>query len=267
MEFKIHKIKPKQIIALVLAVIIAFMFIRFFAVVIPRGADDNDVAKGVNYMAQLEKVDGDEAVSVVKAAQKKYNKSKNIEKLQQQIKAGNYKPAFKGILIVGDSVMEAMRLYGVLDNDQVIAKVGAGPSLVEDKIKRIVKIKPDVIILHFGINQMGNKSQVSILTNSYTKRIKLLKKKLPKTQIYIDSIFPVSKKNIKKSPRFKNIGYYNTCLKKLAKELKVGYIDSTSMWSTFKKNYYDGDGIHPKKAFYTEKYLPNILNEVGIDIG
>lgn len=267
MKFNIRDIKPKQIIALILAVIIGIMFIRFFIVIIPKGAQEADTKSGVEFLAAAESEDGDKALEEVRAVQRKYEAKRRSQSSGSSSDTDDFKAAFKDILIVGDSIMEALPGYGILDSDQVISKVGANTDFIGDNMSTIVKSKPRIIVLHFGLNAMGDKSYAEYFINGYTKQIKALQKKLPKAKIYVDSIFPVSSGAVSASPEYKNIGYYNAQIKKMTKELKVNYIDHTGLWKAYDKNYYDADGIHPLMVYYTEQYLPTILDKVGANVG
>ena len=263
MSNKKRKITPKQIISLILAGVVCFMVVRFLTVIIPEDAQTVDTAKGVQYLETMESADGDKTLDEVRAVQKKYSEKTSKAQSRQSYKNKNFKALFKDKLIVGDSITEAISEYNVLNDDEVISKIGANASYIGEKMGDIVKAKPQVIILHFGLNTMGSKAQAQPFINEYEKQIKVLQKKLPKTKIYVDSILPVSKGAIKQSPEYKNIGYYNTKLKAMAAKLKVGYIDHTDLWKSYKTNYYDLDGIHPVMVYYTEQYLPTILEKVG----
>ena len=256
-----------KILPLLLILAIGVLSIRLFVVLVPKKSEARaDTKQGVSYLAELEKVDGNAAQNIVRRAQEKYAGAEEKKKIAEAIKKGNYRYAFKNIIISGDSIVKAIAEYGILPSSQVIAEVGAGTVYLGDVSDSIIAANPKYLILHFGENQLSTKQEAQTFTDAYAKRIRYLKKKLPNTAIYVDSIFPVKASAINSEPYLKNIEYYNTCLEQMAKELGVHYIDFTAQWNSYSKNYYDLDGIHPVASYYKEQYLPQILTEVGYKI-
>lgn len=261
MNKKVYKILP-----LILILAIGIMSIRLFVVLIPKKADKIDTQKGVSYLSELEKTDANEAENIVRKAQEKYAGVEECKKIAKALKKGNYKYAFKNIIIAGDSIVKAVSAYGILDDSQVIAKVGATTEFLKEESADIVSANPKYLVLHFGENQLSTEAQASAFTKAYAKCINSLKKQLPETEIYVDSIFPVKPAAYKQNSYLKNINYYNKAIKKMAKECGVHYIDFDPLWASFSKDYYDLDGIHPAYSFYTEQYLPFIISEVGLGV-
>ncbi len=248
--------KIKKVILLIVAAAIGLMSIRLLFTVTPQREAKIDTAQGVSYIAEQEKI----SVTQLHTTTEKSNPKKKHKRLK--IKNNNYKAAFKDILIAGDSLVEAIYEYKILNRSQVFGMIGGTTIYLSENIDKIVKQKPKYIVLHYGENELGKKKYADIFIPRYTKCIKKLQKKLPDTEIYVDSIFPVQKKAHKKEPYTKNIPYYNQRLEKMADELGVHYIDFTPEFKQYKKNYYDADGIHPLKKFYTEEYLPLVYTEV-----
>ena len=248
--------KAKRVILLIVAAAIGLMSTRLLFTVIPQKEAKIDTSAGVSYISEHE------AIKVTQTTTKKEPETTGKKKKRLKIKNNNYKAAYKDILIVGDSLVEAITEYGILDDKQVIGMIGGTTIYLSEITDKIVKKKPKAIVLHFGENELGKKSYADIFIPRYAKSIKKLKKKLPNTEIYVDSIFPVKKKAYKKEPYTKNIPYYNKRLKAMAKELGVHYIDFTPEFKSYKKDYYDADGVHPIKSFYTQQYLPYVYTEV-----
>lgn len=263
----ISKIQPKQILSFLLAIITGIMFFRFFIVVFPKNAQEADTKKGVEYLAAMESVDGNKAAEEVRAVQKSYTRTESNTNARQTVKDDNFRPAFKGILIVGDSIIQAMNEFNVLDPDQALGEIGANTEYIGREMKNIVKMNPKVIVLHFGANLIEGKSYAAPFINNYEKQIKTLKKKLPKAKIYVDAILPVTKHLASVETKYQNIAYYNSCIKKMAKRLNVTYIEQKELWTSKDEHYFDADGMHPVKLYYTEEYLPFILDKVGADVG
>ncbi|MBQ6381482.1 MAG: hypothetical protein IJJ41_07820 [Clostridia bacterium] len=256
---KIYKIIP-----FILIVAIGILSIRLFVVFVPQKAEKADTAEGVKYLHNLEAVGGNKADDIVRKAREKYEGAERRKKIAQAIKEGNFEYAMKDVLIVGDSIMKAMYEYGIVDESQILAEIGAGTAFLEDNIEDIVAANPKVLVLHFGENQLSTEEYAPEYAKQYGELIQTLKKKLPNTKIYVDSIFPVEEKAYSAEPYTKNIAVYNQELEKMAKDIGVHYIDYDEMFASFDKNYFDADGIHPVASFYSEQFLPYMLTEVGV---
>ena len=260
----------KKAVLLFFAVAIGLMSIRLFITTYPQQGEKVDTAEGISYIASHETVKATQSTTkkkeLISSKQNKKNnkKKKNAKKKTESptIKDGNFRAAYKDFIISGDSLVKAIEEYGYLDNKTVRAEIGVGTSYLSKTTKDIVAAKPKYLILHYGENELDKKENAVNFINRYKKCIRTLQKQLPDTKIYVDSIFPVQKKAHKSEPYTVNIGYYNGLLKKMAAELKVGYIDFTPLWKSFDKNYFDADGIHPLGTFYTEQYLPYVYTEV-----
>ncbi len=257
------KKKALQIIPLILVLAIGVLAIRLFVIITPQRAEKADISEGVKTVKEMNEKDVKKTEKKVKKIQDSYNSEKQRKLVAGALKDGNYKYAFKDCVIAGDSMIAAIEEYGVLDSNSIVAKVGAGTTFLTENINNIVKKNPKYLVLHFGENQLSTTTGYRYLTDPYTKAVKALKKQLPDTKIYVDSIFPVQTKAYKQDSYLKNISFYNKKLQQVAKDTGVNYLDSETMFSNLKKNYYEPDGIHPILPFYTEQYLPFVLQEVG----
>ena len=247
------QIKVKKVILLTVAAAIGLMSIRLLFTVVPQKEEKIDTSAGVSYISKQEKI----SVTQLQTTQKS-----NTKKKSKKIKNNNFNAAYKDILLAGDSLIEAIDTYDILDSDQVYGVVGGSTIYLEDNLNDIVKRHPKYLVLHYGGNELGPKSYTDIFIPRYKRCIKKLQKKLPNTKIYVDSIFPFEKQALKSSKYGKNIPHFNKCMKEMAKELGVHFIDFTPEFKSYKRNYYDADGIHPIKDFYTEQYLPFVYSEV-----
>ena len=174
------------------------------------------------------------------------------------IKNGEFSAAFEDILISGDSLVKSICEFGIMDETRVMAEVGAGTKYLSDTTDDIVAAHPKYLILHYGENELDKKENAVYFIRRYKRRILALQSKLPHTEIYVDSIFPVKEKAYVTEPYTVNIAYYNSLLEEMAGELHVTYLDYAGLWRSFDKDYYDADGIHMKRSFYTKEYLPYV---------
>ncbi|MGG3311181.1 GDSL-type esterase/lipase family protein [Paenibacillus lautus] len=83
----------------------------------------------------------------------------------------------------------------------------------------------------------------------YRQLISSIRNKLPKTDLHILSIPPVDEKAVKQEPRYANITDFNQALDQLADEMKVDYVDLSSLFAVNKVRY-AGNGVHFKLDFY-----------------
>lgn len=179
------------------------------------------------------------------------------------VKDGNYRRAFGDILISGDSLVKAITEFGLLDEDQVIAKVGARVSFLNENTQQIAAAAPAYLILHYGENDLDDPPRVADFVRSYAAVIRDLQALLPDTVILVDSIFPVEDFACVEEPWLKHIDEYNAGLREMCAGLGVTFLDFTPQWQSYEKDYYDGDGIHPAYSYYTEQYLPYLITEVN----
>lgn len=258
---KVYKIVP---VILILA--IGALSIRLFVVLTPKRSENADTSQGVEYVQQIETVNVQKAEEEVRKAREKNSGKENRKKILKALEDGNFELACKDILISGDSIVKSIMEYGILSTSHVMAEIGAGTEYLDDISKDIIAANPKYLILHFGENQVVSEEHAAVFADAYGEIIKQLKKKLPNTKIYVDSIFPVLEKAYGSEPYLVHIPAYNAEIKKMAKEIGVTYLDYDELWASISPDYYDMDGIHPVSKFYTEQYLPFVLAEVGYKI-
>ena len=207
------------------------------------------IAEGISYFS-AETVDTKEGLAIIKAAEKenvkdiekKINKLDTKDKLESQEASDeiNYKSLFSSSVVMGDSISEAFTEYDLLNASSVVAKIGVELDELDDQIKTVADINPQVIFLSYGMNDV-------IATNGYKAVIDQLRKKLPDTTLYVNSIFPVSAAKQEEKPVFQKIPEYNAALQKMCDENQIAFLDNTSLVSD---TYYEEDGIHFKADFY-----------------
>lgn len=256
------KIYIKKAALCAAVVIVAVMLFRAISVTLPQSAAQSDTKEGLEYIGAQEKSEVSDIENEIRRARKDTQLLKKADEAKAQLAEGNFKGAFDGIIITGDSLVESIAEYGVLDNSQVIAQIGAGADFLSKKVGEIAAANPEFIVLHFGENELDKKPNAVYFFERYQNAIEKLKKRLPDAKILVDSIFPVKKKAYKQEPYTKNISYYNDIMKKTAEKLGVVYLDYSKKKDFFTSKYYDADGIHFTEDFYTEKYLPFVLGEV-----
>ena len=230
---------------------------------------DSDLSKGNEIINSLSGYDVKEAQKNVQTAEKirndKYGNYLKVESVLKGLDNGTttYRKIFKNVCIVGDSLMDGLEAYGILNSNNLITQVSASLYHLSGNIRKIIKINPPVLILHYGVNMISTEQRhLSNYINMYTDIIKQLKSALPDTRIIVSGLFPVDR-DIAKAKRFGMIGEYNKNLKAMCKKLDVEYLDSSSVLKAHPECY-GSDGIHLSKAFYEKYWLRFIIREMGI---
>ncbi len=255
--------KVKIAIITILALAVVLMSLRLIIAVFPKKEDKVDTQQGVEYIVSCENEDVSSEEGTVKAAQDEPSETETLEETTKpEITDGNFKAAYKEILISGDSLVKSIYEYSILDSSQVIAEIGAGTKYLKEVSDDIIEANPRYLVLHYGENELDKEENAVNFINRYKERIQYLQEQLPNTTIYVDSIFPVKEKAYKAEPYTVNIDYYNELLKQMAAELNVHYIDFTPQFAAYEKEYHDADGIHMLASFYKEQYLPYVYTEV-----
>lgn len=208
--------------------------------------------------------------AVIAAEKKREDPSGNKEKINnilKKLKTGKttYRKVFKNVYIVGDSLMNGLEAYDILNSNHLITQVSASLYHLSDNMEKIIEIKPPVLIIHYGVNMIStDKVLKDNFIKFYTKLIKQLKKELPDTRIIVSGIFPVDRE-VATAKRFGKIEEYNKALKQMCKSLKVEYLDSSPVLKKHPECY-GSDGIHLSKEFYEKYWLRYIIQEMEIGI-
>lgn len=187
-----------------------------------------------------------------------------VEKSIKQIKSGKktYRQVFSNVYFMGDSLMDGLRVYGVLNPSRLITQVSASFSHLEQNMDKIIGSRPPVLILHYGLNMISTSDALlDSFIARYTKDIQKLQKALPQTRIIISLLFPIDTSKAT-APRFKAVSKYNTAMIKMCKKLSVEYLDSSEVVKE-NKQHNAKDGIHYAKPFYGN-WLAFIMKNKGI---
>lgn len=161
---------------------------------------------------------------------------------------------FQGTFILGDFIAQGAYEQGVLDESFVLA---TNVSCVHDPdgtdvttyIEEAVQAKPKVLFVELGINDtIVDGGNVRGFESDFRELISKLKKQLPDTRLFVNSILPVQQKAIDENPGYAKAEEYNQCLKTICKEEKLVFIDCTDL---VKDELYKGDGKHMTKDYFT----------------
>lgn len=230
---------------------------------------DTDLSKGNEVIDSLSGYDVKQAQKNVSTAEKirndRFGNYQKVESVLSGLDKGTttYRKVFRNVCIVGDSLMDGLEAYDILNSNNLITQVSASLYHLSGNIRRIIGMSPKVLILHYGVNMISSEQRhLNNYINMYTDIITQLKNALPDTRIIVSGIFPVDR-DIARAKRFGMIGDYNQSLKTMCQKLEVEYMDSTSVLKAHPECY-GSDGIHLSKAFYERYWLRFIIKEMGI---
>ncbi|MEG0874595.1 MAG: GDSL-type esterase/lipase family protein [Clostridiales bacterium] len=178
---------------------------------------------------------------------------------------------FENTAFLGNSCVEMLKTYGIPQNTDFYSRVGLTVETVFTKtmvnsdtlvIDNLNNTNYDDIFLVFGENELGW-SYSEVFTEDYLKLIDAVKTKVPKANIYVMSILPVSDKKSEENEDNTNnqrIGEYNSLLEDLAKNTGVNYVAPATGLLTENgtlKEEASTDGIH-LNSIYCQIWVDNL---------
>ena len=173
---------------------------------------------------------------------------------------------FDDAAFVGDSITEGIKLYEVMTNATVVAARGINLDNVftDDQIRTaqgnstvmgaLEAAEPKKIYIMFGANGVGWFTEQHF-TDVYTKFVQAVKEQHPASQIYLQSILPVTQEFDDSREDISNdkINRYNELVVEIAEEQKVHYLDVASAFKDEKgclPEDSNGDGMHFGNKYY-----------------
>ena len=232
-------------------------------------SEETDLSKGNEIIKELSGYDVKKAQKNVQTAEQirndRFGNYLKVESVLNGLDNGTttYKKVFKNVCIVGDSLMDGLEAYGILNSNNLITQVSASLYHLSSNVRKIIRMNPPVLILHYGVNMISTEQRhLNNYVNMYTDLVKQIKNSLPDTRIIISGIFPVNR-DIAKARRFGMIDEYNKNLRAMCEKLDIEYMDSSSVLKAHPECY-GRDGIHLSKAFYERYWLRFIIKEMGI---
>lgn len=176
-----------------------------------------------------------------------------------------YRSLFSDVCIAGDSLMNGLEAYNILNSNNLITKVSASLYHLSDSKSKIVRMSPRVLILHYGLNMLETDSgQPARFISFYERLVKEFQQELPDTLIIVSGIFPVDCDRAR-AKRFSRIDEYNTALKEMCDRAGAEFLDNSPL-AKKALDCYAHDGIHLNEDFYRNLWLRHIITEKEIII-
>lgn len=160
-------------------------------------------------------------------------------------------PEEKCVIMLGDSITEG-GLWSELFPEFSVYNRGISGDRIEDILDRLDEVKaksPCKIFLQIGRNDMGNRENIDVAQYwpLYEKLIKEIKKALPSTDLYVQSVFPVGRQ-VEYCDQFNTAaGQINNLLEAGAERYGYFYIDVASRLADgegYLNPEYSYDGVH-----------------------
>ncbi len=171
-----------------------------------------------------------------------------------------YRSVLKDVFVVGDSLMQGLNNYEILNEDNMITQISANLYHLEENIEAIIEEEPTILLLHYGLNHLSEEEvQCTRFINLYVSLLEPLIEALDGTRIIVSSIFPVDLE-LNEDEKFEYIEFYNDALQEMCDELGIEFLRTDT--DLFTSDVYDSDGIHMKKTFYTKVWLNFLIEEL-----
>lgn len=158
---------------------------------------------------------------------------------------------FENSVFMGDSITGGFTVHEILPEERVIAGAGATAGFSYDDLGALAAKKPDKVFIMLGSDDMlmPVDDPQELFRHDLTKLINKIKEELPGSEIYLQSITPVTREALQREPRYAGIEEYNELLQELAGKLSVHYAD-IGVLAKENPALFAEDGIHFKKEFY-----------------
>lgn len=179
------------------------------------------------------------------------NNEDKVVPIEIDDKNKSYSEIFKDNLFVGDSITDSLSFYEILEERNVIAKLGFTVVQGEKEINKIKKANPSNIYLLFGMNDVLMGIDGQKFAENYAEFVHKIQDELPDANIYVQSVIPVSPNVKQKKPLLNNanIDKFNETLMQMCKDENINYIDLVPLLEN-DSELYEPDGIHLKYKFY-----------------
>lgn len=214
-----------------------------------------DVSEGRKLLQKLEKRDLLKTEDAVRKVRQ--------EQLQEEGAAAqrDYREAFSGCVIMGDSVASGFSTYNVLDSTNVVAEVGTGLTSYDKQLETVTELKPRCVFLYYGFNDVGHvHGDVELFRQEYADFIIQLRQALPESEIFVNGLFPVLSLDVVENEAYKDLQPYNEAIRSMCKEQGVAFLDNEGL---AQETDYAEDGYHFEIEFYP-KWLQQMVEGAGL---
>lgn len=216
---------------------------------------EKEIRKGIQALENLESKDVSDVENKIHNMNKKY-KLNNKQEDSRRIK-----DIFDSIVFMGDSLTEPLSFYNILNDNSVVGIKGRDVIKArKNDLGTVKNLNPEKIVMMYGMNDLLLFKNASEFIKNYKLLVSDVKKELPNTEVYINSIFPVQEKAFKRNCMFGNVEAFNNALKEMCNDMGIKFIDTRNLVND---NMYEPDGIHMKAEFYSP-WLRLVQGKIGL---
>jgi lysophospholipase L1-like esterase len=139
-------------------------------------------------------------------------------------------PQRKSVVFFGDSITQWGDWSELFGFGKILNRGIAGDNTygLLARTDEIIRHDPKKIFILIGTNDLNKKSTIASIVRTYSGIIDALKKQLPGTKIYVQSVLPVNEQLINRqyySGTNEQITGLNIALKRMAVSMQVTYVD------------------------------------------
>ncbi|MGG7177269.1 GDSL-type esterase/lipase family protein [Clostridium paraputrificum] len=261
----------KKVVLIIAAAILSFITINGAITGGNKGKLNESENKGREYLLKLEERDLNTIESEIDEFKDSYYIDTNKKNEESEgIGGKNYSKYYKDTIFMGDSIMEALSEFDVINDYNVLSTKGDTVVKATSKVDKLKNLNPKNIVLLYGMNdviefdgEIPGKNE-DMFKEKYTELLNKIKEALPSANIYIMSPLPVLDNAVKTNKRLtnNNLDKFKVKVEETAVETGSIYVDISGLVKG-KEILYEGDGIHLKYDFYTiwldylKKYISN----------
>jgi len=161
------------------------------------------------------------------------------------------------IVFLGDSITEGFFVNDFLSSELMIYNRGISGDTTDGVLDRlesnVLDIKPAVIILLIGINDIHRGTSLTVIENNYYDILNSIKETLPNCVVYIESVYPTNSMIYSHFPEYwDEIISFNETLQTFANDFDYEYIDvySELVDEVELNRNYTFDGLHLNQDGY-----------------
>lgn len=171
------------------------------------------------------------------------------------------------VVFLGNSITERGDWHELLPG-KVVGNRGIGSDNtfgVLARLEQIIALRPAKLFILIGINDLARKLPLDIIENNYAKLVDKIKKALPNTSVYVQSVLPFNKdvlKNAYLRDKAELVKELNLRIEQIADQKNVTYVDLHELFAGEDgqlKAGWTSDGIHLKPVAYS--YWVNFLKK------
>ncbi|NEU04332.1 GDSL-type esterase/lipase family protein [Clostridium senegalense] len=189
-------------------------------------------------------------------------KSDNKENKVENNKTSSDENILTTSAFMGDSITEGFSFYELVEDKRVLANKGDTTEVAVSYVNQLKDINPKNIFILYGMNDLICFSKNEDFISQYEKLIEDIKKEVPNSTIYVQSVFPVASFGEDATNGITNtrIEEVNKLIVNMCVRQRVNYIDISKLLKG-NDDSFEPDGKHVKGTFYST-WIDEIKNNL-----